>query len=295
MSHKPPEATAIMAQIPAQVLSDEHLGPAAKILFGCIYSLAIHYPKCFISNAVLSERMRLHPRQVKRLLKALQAAGLIERVYDGEHHREEIRVTWQPGVLIIRKRARTGDDKNVTGDKSVTGGVTRMSPGGDKSVTGHSVIGKTNREKTEQESLTRTPAKAGRAAREGERRGSIPTGEYCDAVDRAKRLFGQDIGSKVKDAADVYGSAWVARAIDAAEQHGASNWGYALKCLERWQELGGIPEAKAKRKAEPKRPCDEPYDGPPPPAPDAIPPVEAGARIREIMAGADTSQAKSAT
>jgi hypothetical protein len=273
MTRKPPDAAAVVATIPAEILARRDLSFAAKTLFGCVYSLAISHSKCFVSNGTLAERMGVEDRRyVQRLLRVLESKKLIEHCLNEEHHRDEITIIWQPGKVILGKRKAVNKP----------GGVKRPPRGGQLTVEGGSVDRNPDslRDGLRQR---QNPPQPPRAGGEG----------VDDLIDRAKKLrLAGASEAKVEDAVAVFKRAWIDRAMDVAEKNGAERWGYVVSLLRRWQDEGGPPPG---RKREPKRPCDEPYEGPPLPAPDAIPPVEAGARIREIMAGADTSQAKSAT
>lgn len=263
------DPSAIMSSIPAEILGRDDLSFAAMVLFGCIYSIALHYRKCFVSNGLLSERMRLHPRQVKRLLKSLEAAELIERRYDETCHRDAIRVTWQVGEIVIRNRAKQrgdkdvirGGDKNVTGDISATGGVTPMSPGGGPDVTGHSVIGRPNQ-------------------RENPPQPPEPGGGVDGLLDLAKTIGLRGISpEKLAKAIAEFGRAKVETALAEAKKSKATSWAYCEKCLARWRDGESQPTV-------PKREPPAPYHAsgwkPPPPDPDALPGPDAAAEIRRM-------------
>jgi len=63
--------------IPAVVAHDATLAPAARLIFGEIYSLANVYNTVFISNAALAKRYDMTNRAVTRHLAALEKAGYI--------------------------------------------------------------------------------------------------------------------------------------------------------------------------------------------------------------------------
>jgi hypothetical protein len=108
--------TAFLA-IPDAIARDPDLSPSAKLVFGCVYSLA-HTPSgCYGSNAALARRVGLARRQIQRTLAELEKGGFIQRHLEGpERDRPAIEVTWRPKVV----RPRRGSDKLSTPASDMT-------------------------------------------------------------------------------------------------------------------------------------------------------------------------------
>lgn len=93
--------------IPAVVAHDATLAPAARLIFGEIYSLANVYNTVFISNAALAKRYNLGMSTVTRHISALENAGYITTTLyykegTAEVDRREIKVN-----LLSKMRGRS--------------------------------------------------------------------------------------------------------------------------------------------------------------------------------------------
>jgi hypothetical protein len=244
MSEKVPAPTAIRSSIPAQILDMDRLSLAAKVLFGCIYAMALDHPKCFMSNDTLGARLKLERRQVKRLLKSLEDAKLIERTF-AKHHRQEIRVLWQPGQVVIGARSKMSTSTG-RGVKNVPGGVKNDTPPRVRaSASGGLGL------RAYQPSAAREDAAAGGVA-------------VWDLLGRGEELGLKGIAeSKVADAVAVFGDLAVAKALDEAERHAATSWGYVLTVLRRWKAEDALPKPKPKPKPQPAPPPSTVFQPPP--------------------------------
>jgi hypothetical protein len=90
-----------MVLIPAGVMRLD-IPLQAKVIFGAIWALAqMKAHKCYASNWRLADIVGTRPNsRFRRNLKTLQDTGLIERIEDPKHHRDQIRVTWNPELTI---------------------------------------------------------------------------------------------------------------------------------------------------------------------------------------------------
>lgn len=262
---KPCEPTTVVASVPAQILEDPELSYASKLLFGCIYGLAINFTKCFISNDELARRMCCKRRYVQILLKSLEAKGLIGREFDQETHREQIVVLWQPGAVVIRhRRSRKAVRKPATPAHNLAQGGAQPCAG--LRTVGHSPD--SLREQTHRDKPPSPPAAGG--------------GGVLDLIDQAKTagLAGCS-EAKAIEALATFPLDAIVQAIAVAKKNDAERWGYVVNVLKHWQ---ADPDSRPKApKREPPRPYHLPWPGPPPPDPDALPGEEIAANIRAML------------
>jgi hypothetical protein len=88
--------------IPVAISRDPALSPAAKLLFGAIYSFW-HMPDgCHCTNEILGARLGLSTVHVQRLIKELEAKKLIRRTIR-KRHLTEIDVIWRGKRIKVRR------------------------------------------------------------------------------------------------------------------------------------------------------------------------------------------------
>ncbi len=196
--------TAFLA-IPDAIARDPDLSPSAKLVFGCVYSLA-HTPSgCYGSNAALAKRVGLARRQIQRTLAELEKGGFILRHLEGpERDRPAIEVTWRPKVV----RPRRGSDKlsppasDVTHPPRVTNDAPPASD-----VTHHPNMERNGtKDKRKQSSAPdgaeRIASKSGQTPTGSESPSSGPDQEDPEMAAAAWRTFRAEYAAKSKSALD---------------------------------------------------------------------------------------------
>lgn len=107
------------AIIPAFVRYDKDLSPNAKLLYGEISSLCNEKGFCWATNSYFEELYEMSSRSIQRLIKQLT---------DKNYIIVEIENNTKRKIFIT-------ESYNITPDKNVVGGMTKMSRGNDKNVT----------------------------------------------------------------------------------------------------------------------------------------------------------------
>lgn len=134
-----PNEPSYFAVIPANVRYCKDLEPNAKLLYGEITSLCNKQGYCWASNKYFHELYDVDERTIQRWIKSLVKNNFIHVEYDVDAKNKSIRkifINNNPQIIVM-------GDKNVTGDKIVGGGTTKMSePSYNKNTTSEVVVGK---------------------------------------------------------------------------------------------------------------------------------------------------------
>lgn len=116
---------AYWAVIPAELRRDENLPANAKLLYGDISALTSERGYCFAGNEYLAGLYGWTERSVQRLIAALAGRGYIRvEMVPGKERRIYAGAFLGPP----RTSPPEGGDKNVTPDKKVVRGATKLSP-----------------------------------------------------------------------------------------------------------------------------------------------------------------------
>lgn len=79
--------------IPRAVLEDGRLTAPARILFGCLDGLGRSEKGCYASSSYLARILGVKPRQVRNLIKTLEALGYVSRQVTKRNQRTIFTVT----------------------------------------------------------------------------------------------------------------------------------------------------------------------------------------------------------
>lgn len=117
------------AVIPCTVLDDPSLPGDCKLFYATLTTLSRREGYAWASNQFLSEKTGKSERTIQRWIKLLCDGGHIKADITDSNQKRRIYITINPDGAAT-------PDKNVTHDKNVGGGATKMSPPHDKNVGG---------------------------------------------------------------------------------------------------------------------------------------------------------------